>query len=514
MYSEFEIKRRKIQKSLDSNKTKYERNKLGQFSTPTSLAIDIITFAKKLIPSTRSIRFLDPAFGTGSLYSALLNIFPKRKIAKAVGIEIDPHYANPAKELWKYFNIEIKIEDFTKLKEPDEINGFDLVICNPPYVRHHHIDCKDKERLKRFLETQLDLIPSGLSGLYCYFMLLAHRYLTKDAICGWIVPSEFMDVKYGDILKQYLLNRVQLLHIHRYDPGEAQFDEALVSSAIVWFKNKKPSTFKVPFSYGGTLCKPDLIREISYDVLRNEGKWSRFPVHKSREPNKGLKLSELFTIKRGIVTGANNFFILTRTQIQKYDLPTVFLRPILPSSRYLSQKVIGGDTNGFPLIDKPLYLLDCRLHEREIERNYPGLWAYLLKGIRNGINLKYSCKKRNPWYSQERRDPPLFVSTYMGRGTQTNGGRPFRFFLNNSIATATNSYYLLYPKPLINTQIKQRPELKRQILWGLNKIPTNALIEEGRIYGGGMYKIEPKEMGNVSAKEVMHVLLPSILPRS
>ena len=144
MYSEFEKKRRKIQKSLDSNKTKCERNKLGQFSTPTSLAIDIIRFARKLIPSTRSIRFLDPAFGTGSLYSALLNIFPIRKITKAVGIEIDPHYANPAKDLWKYFNVEIKIEDFTKLKEPDEVNRFDLVICNPPYRRIHKWPCRPR----------------------------------------------------------------------------------------------------------------------------------------------------------------------------------------------------------------------------------------------------------------------------------------------------------------------------------------------------------------------------------
>jgi hypothetical protein len=42
-----------------------------------------------------------------------------------------------------------------------------------------------------------------------------------------LIPSEFMDVNYGAAVKRYLLNKVTLLHIHRFDPHDVQFGDAL-----------------------------------------------------------------------------------------------------------------------------------------------------------------------------------------------------------------------------------------------------------------------------------------------
>jgi predicted RNA methylase len=77
---------------LESLKTQTERNKLGQFATPNVLATDILEYAKTLLPTSQQIRFLDPAFGTGAFYSALLRVFPSLRITKAWGYEIDPHH--------------------------------------------------------------------------------------------------------------------------------------------------------------------------------------------------------------------------------------------------------------------------------------------------------------------------------------------------------------------------------------------------------------------------------------
>jgi hypothetical protein len=40
----------------------------------------------------------------------------------------------------------------------------------------------------------------------------------------------------------------------------------------------------------------------------------------------------------------------------------------------------------------------------------------------------------------------------------------------------------------------------------LNQIPVDALVAEGRVYGGGLYKIEPKELGNAPAEGVVAAL--------
>lgn len=91
---DIETLRLERQARLDAAKTQEERNRLGQFATPTSLATDILAHMRDLLPETVSVRFLDPAFGTGSFYSALMRIFPSDRVALATGFEIDPHYGN------------------------------------------------------------------------------------------------------------------------------------------------------------------------------------------------------------------------------------------------------------------------------------------------------------------------------------------------------------------------------------------------------------------------------------
>lgn len=83
-----ELNRVDAQERLDAKKSHAERNRLGQFATPPRLAIDILAFIKDHLPDGFKIRFLDPAFGTGAFYSALLNTFVRSKIESASGIEI------------------------------------------------------------------------------------------------------------------------------------------------------------------------------------------------------------------------------------------------------------------------------------------------------------------------------------------------------------------------------------------------------------------------------------------
>ena len=83
MNRSIENKRVEIQKKLDSQKTQDERNRLGQFATPTELARDILSYAKTLLPKQSKIKFLDPAVGTGSFFSALIATFPESEIESA-----------------------------------------------------------------------------------------------------------------------------------------------------------------------------------------------------------------------------------------------------------------------------------------------------------------------------------------------------------------------------------------------------------------------------------------------
>ncbi len=493
-----ERERLTLQQTLDDQKTAADRNKLGQFSTPTALARDVVAHGLSHLPNDELIHFLDPALGTGAFYSALRAFCPDKQIREAVGFEIDPHYALPATGLWQKTNLRIVRADFTH--QPADPR-FNLIICNPPYVRHHHLPSNEKRRLQLMTRETAGIRLSGLAGLYCHFLGLAHGWMAPGAIAGWLIPSEFMDVNYGRELKRYLLNRVTLLRIHRFDPSDVQFADALVSSAIVWFRNSPPCQTSsqsrgILFTFGGTLAQPEVARQVSASDLIDEPKWTRYPQAAARVRMNTTLLGDLFTIKRGIATGSNNFFILTEEEVRAKQIPHQFLRPILPSPRYVPADLIDADDDGLPILAKRLFLIDARLDESDIQQRFPELWTYLSEGRARGVHEGYICRHRPRWYAQEERPPAPIVCTYLGRGSERNE-RPFRFIRNRSRATVANVYLAMYPRPALVRALASDPTLIDQLWSAMNKIELADILGEGRVYGGGLHKLEPKELANV-----------------
>ncbi|MDO9214270.1 MAG: Eco57I restriction-modification methylase domain-containing protein [Methylococcales bacterium] len=504
--TKIEAQRQIIQRNLDAQKTKEQRNILGQFSTPITFANDILQYAAKIMPKHEKIRFLDPAIGTGAFFSALNNVIPSTHIEAATGYEVDEHYGNPSRELWSKSILNYQLADFTKVTPPvNENQKFNLIICNPPYVRHHYINGQ-KERLQLEALNAANMKLSGLSGLYCYFMALSHRWMTSEGIAGWLIPSEFMDVNYGQAVKNYLLNEVSLLQIHRFDPKDVQFDDALVSSAIVWFQKKKPdANHKIKFTYGGTINHPSHEKEVTTEVLANEKKWTRFPLNNERGISTIPRLSDFFLVKRGIATGDNKYFILTKSSIEEKRFPLSQFKPILPSPRYLSETEVKTDNLGYPLIENKLFVLDCKLQLNEVERLYPELYEYIQEGVKSGVSDRYLCKNRKIWYAQENRIESPFYCTYIGRSDK-EGKKPFRFILNHSKAIVANSYLILYPKPELMAVIAHYPEMTEIFFEALNNTTERAMLDEGRVYGGGMHKLEPSELANIPAPEILRLI--------
>ena len=501
-----EERRLAVQADLDAAKDRAERNRMGQFATPTELALEILEYARERMDGTPAVRFIDPAIGTGSFFSALQRTFPTDRVTGAVGYELDPHYGGPAARLWSETILDLRLEDFTLATPPSGGDRFNLLICNPPYVRHHHIESGEKRRLKALIQESCGININGLAGLYCYFLGLSHRWMEEGGLAGWLIPSEFMDVNYGASVKRYLLDKVTLQHIHRFDPNEVQFGDALVSSSVVWFsKEEPPLNHNVHMTYGGSLLRPRLERSVAAETLRHDLKWTRYPMKERHAELSGPTLADFFEIKRGLATGSNKYFILSIDDIEERGLPIEAFRPILPSPRYLPKTEVLADGAGNPLLERRLFLLDCRLSEEEIKEPLPTLWAYLEEGKTQGIPHRYLCRHRSPWYSQENRPAAPFLCTYLGRNHKRSG-RPFRFILNHSAATAPNVYLMLYPKGSLDRIIAQSPQLKSQVCEFLNRIGPDELLNEGRVYGGGLYKLEPKELGRVPAAKLVDLL--------
>jgi len=309
----------------------------------------------------------------------------------------------------------------------------------------------------------------------------------------WLIPGEFMDVNYGRVLKEYLGTRVRLDRIHRFRPEDVQFTDALVSSVVVWFRKAPVSpSHTVELTDGGTLTKPEASRRVPIAHLGSRERWSTFFFAERARRSSTLKLGDLFKIQRGIATGANEFFILP--ELVAAELPREVLKPLLPPPRYLKTNEILAEPNGDPSISPRSFLLDVRLPIDKVRERYGVVADYLESGA-SRFAARYLCRSRRQWYEQEVRAPAPLLCTYMGRSGKR--GTPFRFIMNHSTAIATNVYLMLYPRARLVEACKKNPQLMRQLWQRLDVLAAELFSSLSRVYGGGLHKFEPTELGEL-----------------
>lgn len=483
------------QNLADARKSAEERNRLGQFSTPLSVACQIVACALKALPPESSVAFLEPALGSGVFFSALLRNARPASIASATGCEIDPVYADIAKAIWASSGLNVLDGDFIKFaSDPGNFGKFPLLCTNPPYVRHHHLQPDQKLGLQSLVMQRLGLQASGLSGLYVYFVLCADALLAEGAVASWLLPAEFLYVNYGRVLRDYLTSRVTLLSLHHFDPDDVQFDDALVSSCIVTYRKTLPRQGTTcEMSYGGNYLAPQQTKAVPASELHSLHKWTMPHFGKDAPSADTLRLKDIFSVRRGLATGANDFFIISGETAAKYAIPRIYLKPILPSPRYVRGTVIESNGDGLPQVEGFRYLLDCTIPPDQVRKLHPGLWEYLQEGISLGIPKGFLCAQREEWYFQERRKPSPFLASYMGRAID---GRdcPIRFFVNFSSAIVSNVFLNLYPTPELDECLRGDRDRMLELGDALNNIPADCLLQAGRAYGGGLHKIEPKEL--------------------
>jgi hypothetical protein len=83
-----------------------------------------------------------------------------------------------------------------------------------------------------------------------------------------------------------------------------------------------------------------------------------------------------------------------------------------------------------------------------------------------------------------------------------NGKGPFRFVWNRSQATAHNVYLLLYPKRSLRAALRHHPELEGDVFHTLQEIKSTEIASGERVYGGGLHKVEPRELSQMPARAI------------
>jgi adenine-specific DNA-methyltransferase len=113
------------------------------------------------------------------------------------------------------------------------VDGFDVVIGNPPYVRQEKIK-KDKP----LLQKQGYEVFTSTADLYVYFYEKGYELLKQKGVLAYITSNKWMRAKYGENLRKFLKEKTTIIKL--IDFGGYRVFEQTVDTCILLFKKEKP----------------------------------------------------------------------------------------------------------------------------------------------------------------------------------------------------------------------------------------------------------------------------------
>lgn len=480
-----------------------ERKKNGAFYTPLALARVLAEWALEFQPK----RILEPSFGDGVFLRASIETMEKAGIgnpgSRLFGVEINPVAAREAQEPGLGLRGDhMRIGDLLSLDAKELGGRFGAILGNPPYIRHHRLDEELMERGRTSART-LGIELNGRSDAWAYFCAHLTSFLAEDGRLALVLPGSLLHADYAEPLLSALgsgRGETQLIRIRkRIFPGvqertvvllvdrRAATGTALIPRQLADIAalrralraQRKARAIRVPESQGTPAANPTRSRlhdtHLPWRLSQKEA-----ALYEEVCAQHGVhELGDLVTVRIGVVTGANEFFVRNADEIshlgeQVASLPIVarggWLRA--PHWRAADQRNAEDKPSRLLLINSmatPTGLLEEEIHRAE---NF-------------GLHERHHCSKREPWYSITDTQIPQLFLPYMG-------SHPPRLVVNDARSICTNTIHRLWKKDTAKTSIRAIAAGSWTTLYALSA----ELF--GRGYGGGVLKLEPGGVGKIN----------------
>ena len=457
------------------------RRLIGAYYTPDVLAGILAEWALELGDGA----VLDPSFGGCAFLNAATKVLAIKGVPEpgglVFGVDVDPSCLEYVRAGGNLVEENCIVCDFLTLSPEDLPSApFQAVIGNPPYVRHHWFNGSTR-RAGRAAIKAAGVEFSARASAWAYFLVHSLSFIARHGRLAMLVPEAIQQADYGASLRETLaarFDRVCLVHIRdRLFDGT---DEAVVAVAASGYGSRGTlhveaveriqdlkavlcATKDKRSSSGLTNVKG---RSVDSKVVQLLGELEQHTSVK--------KISDVATVRVGLVTGANRHFVRNVKDMKRLGVPRKAWLPVISRTRWLS----GLDFTG-----KDLRVL-TNAGQRTVlvlpapeDQNVAGVRQWIAEGVEAGVHERFKCAIRTPWFRVPLAAAPDAFATC------TRLGAP-RLVINRAGFLCTNALHAVYLRG-----IEISPETAA--VGSLTSSVGTWTELYGRRYGGGVLKMEP-----------------------
>ena len=264
-----------------------------------------------------------------------------------------------------------KLEFAKVFKEND---GFDIVIGNPPYVRYE----KFKSEKDTYKQRYKCFAPSV--DLYILFFELGYELLKPCGNLIYITSNKWLKTKYGKEFRKFVLDNTMIDQL--IDLGSNVFETASVDTSIFSMIKKKSKDYEFYISTEIRKFSKISIRNFTQDLFFVLP--SKYYTIKNKIENNGILLkNKKYKIRRGILTGCNDAFIINQELVEKFKNNPKNLEIIYPVLK-------GKNVDKYKINFEQNYILATK-NGIDVKNDYPDIYNYLVK---RNTDLNGSVEKR------------------------------------------------------------------------------------------------------------------------
>jgi adenine-specific DNA-methyltransferase len=472
------------------------RKARGAFFTPPAIAEHLAAWA---IQDDPNATVLDPTCGDGVFLIAAgqhLKALGRQTSdldSQVFGVDLHRESLDEAMRVLEGEGLDAHLvaSDFFAVPTPDTLDAplpyLDAVIGNPPFIRYQdHVG--DSRRMSVEAAFKQGVRLNGLASSWAASLAHAAGFLKPDGRLAMVVPAELLTVGYAEPIRTWLRSRFERVNLVIFE--RLQFQDALADVVLLLAEGRGGCD---SFSLWHVETADDLAKIRPYVQLNvtppESGKWTDILIPKAarglyREVTASsfTTLSDYGTSELGIVTGANNFFALSEATRLEYGLDeSQLVRISPPGTRHLKSAAFTS-TQWTQLRDAGERVWLFRPPADDISESRIAYTAY---GESLSVDQAYKCQIRNPWWRPPLSSAPDLFFTYMSHNYPRLIANPARAAFLNSM----HGVRLKAGAPRIATAALP--------LMCLNSVTMLGAEINGRSYGGGILKMEPREAASL-----------------